>query len=303
MNSSTSPLQHRYQRDPSSRSESPLDHYSNTRPRSPERPTRPAVPTQSVTGVVSTSNDLQNTRRLLGSPHDRLVRLFREPSPTSLLQPPLRPRGHNAGRLSPRLDTGERLHQSAVQTTPPDPSEDPGNSSDSDRHRPFLAERPMVPPLEEDDDELHSSTSQSSARGKRRATEQSKVEAVRLQDIWQQHVGDWDVDTRATLEHALRPSTVRSYDGILTRFKTFCFQHQYEFCPAKTSTIAHFLKTISEAAERPGPLLISACAAIASIHKGVNIIDPTKDQMLILLKRALVNSSTKRPKLSPYLPS
>jgi len=129
------------------------------------------------------------------------------------------------------------------------------------------------------------------------------VETASLQDLWKEHAIEWDVETRALLEHSLRPSTLKSYDGILSRFKRFCTQHQYNYFPTSTAAVAHFLRDIVKDTERPGPTLITASAAIAGMYKGSTHADPPKNQLLSMLRQALVNTGTKRPrKNTPVFP-
>jgi len=124
-----------------------------------------------------------------------------------------------------------------------------------------------------------------------------------LQDIWEEHAIEWDLETRALLEHSLRPSTLRSYDSILSRFRRFCTQHEYTYFPTSTAAIAHFLRDIAKDLERPGPTLITASAATAGMYKGSPHQDPTKSDLLTMLKQALVNTGTKRPrKNTPVFP-
>jgi len=117
-----------------------------------------------------------------------------------------------------------------------------------------------------------------------------------LQDIWEEHAIEWDLETRALLEHSLRPSTLKSYDSILARFKRFCTANHYNYFPTSTPAVAHFFREISKDVERPGPTLITASAAIAGMYKGAAHDDPTKSQLLTMLKQALVNTGTKRPR-------
>jgi len=107
-----------------------------------------------------------------------------------------------------------------------------------------------------------------------------------LQDIWEEHAIEWDLETRALLEHSLRPSTLRSYDSILSRFRRFCTQYEYSFFPTSTAAVAHFFRDIAKDSERPGPTLITASAAIAGMYKGSPHQDPTKSDLLTMLKQA-----------------
>ena len=124
-----------------------------------------------------------------------------------------------------------------------------------------------------------------------------------MEDLWREHAYDWDLETRTLLEHALRPSTLKSYDSVLVRFKSFCEKCNYPYFPTTTAAVAHFLNYISQHVERPGPILISASAAIAGMYKGSNHADPTKNQLLAMLKQAIINTGTKRPrKNTPTFP-
>jgi integrase len=105
------------------------------------------------------------------------------------------------------------------------------------------------------------------------------------------------------LEHSLRPSTLKAYDGILTRFRRFCEQQGYSYFPTTTTAVAHFLRDISSTVERPGSTLITASAAIAAMYRGSEHCDPTKSQLLTMLKQAITNTGTKRPRVStPVFP-
>jgi len=46
-------------------------------------------------------------------------------------------------------------------------------------------------------------------------TEEQQVETRSLQDLWEEHANDWDLETRALLADALRPSTLQNYDSVL----------------------------------------------------------------------------------------
>jgi integrase len=122
-----------------------------------------------------------------------------------------------------------------------------------------------------------------------------------LEDLWKAHAWEWDFETRQELEEALRPSTRANYNGLLTRFQSFCSQHGYSSFPAEVASIAHFFNVITKDIERPGPTLLLASAAISSTYKGAPFPDPTKDELLKLLKQALVNTRTKRPRTSPQV--
>ena len=122
------------------------------------------------------------------------------------------------------------------------------------------------------------------------------MEHLSLQDIWEENAIEWDLETRTLLEHSLRPSTLKSYGGLLTKFQTFCVSHDYDYFPTSTATVAHFFRELSQGVERPGPTLITASAAIAGMYKGSRHKDPTKNELLTMLKQALVNTGTKRPR-------
>ena len=129
------------------------------------------------------------------------------------------------------------------------------------------------------------------------------METCSLQDLWEEHAFDWDLETRAMLEHSLRPSTMRAYDGILTRFSRFCEQQGYSYFPTTTTAVAHFFRDITSSVERPGSTLITASAAIAAMYKGSEHSDPTKSQLLTMLKQAIISTGTKRPRFStPVFP-
>ena len=101
----------------------------------------------------------------------------------------------------------------------------------------------------------------------------------------------------------MRLSTLNSYDGVLKRFHRFCINNNYNYFPTTTAAVAHYFREISEKSERPGPSLITASAAIAGMYKGSQHADPTKNQLLTMLKQAIVNTGTKRPRTNtPVFP-
>jgi len=137
----------------------------------------------------------------------------------------------------------------------------------------------------------------------KRGTTQKQLDHGSLQDLWQEHANDWDVETRSFLADSLRPTTLQGYNGILTRFERFCSKNHYTYFPTTTAAVAHFFREISSKVERPGPTLITASAAIAGMYKGSMHHDPTKSQLLTMLKQAIVNTGTKRPrKNTPVFP-
>jgi len=74
-----------------------------------------------------------------------------------------------------------------------------------------------------------------------------------------------------------------------------CFQDSNAFA------IRRIFRSLAEESERPGPILLIASAAIANMYKGR--ADPTKDEMLKLLKQALIRINTKKPRLvTPVFP-
>jgi integrase len=122
------------------------------------------------------------------------------------------------------------------------------------------------------------------------------METWSLQDLWKRQAQDWDIDTRAYLETALSENTLKAYGGMISRFKIFCQKHGYPTFPTSTPAIAHFFKEIAENTDRPGPNLLIASAAITAMYKGSNFKDPTQDELLPLLKKALIKANTKRPR-------
>ena len=96
---------------------------------------------------------------------------------------------------------------------------------------------------------------------------------------------------------------MNSYDGVLKRFDRFCTDNDYQYFPTTTAAVAHFFRDISSKSIRPGPSLITASAAIAGMYKGSAHSDPTKSQLLTMLKQAIVNTGTKQPrKNTPTFP-
>jgi len=85
---------------------------------------------------------------------------------------------------------------------------------------------------------------------------------VHVADCWKESAYDWDIETREMLAEALRPSTIQSYNGVLKRFESFCSTNEYPYFPTTTAAVAHFMRTISESSERPGPKLITTIADI-----------------------------------------
>ena len=72
-------------------------------------------------------------------------------------------------------------------------------------------------------------------------TEEQQVETRSLQDLWEEHANDWDLETRALLAHALRPSTLQN-DSVLKRFHTFCGLHDYDFFPYNNCSRGSFFQ-------------------------------------------------------------
>jgi len=159
----------------------------------------------------------------LGPPHSGPVRLQQQPPFTSLQHQILRPPSGGHGRDGSELVTREQLHQRPVQVTAADHQEDPTGEVPDHAHRPVVALSTVVSPSSSAGIRLllrqptvdHPTV----ANGKRRTTEESPVETTSLEDLWREHAYDWDLETRTLLEHALRPSTLKSYDSVLENFR------------------------------------------------------------------------------------
>ena len=171
----------------------------------------------------------------LGPPHSGPVRLQQQPPFPSLQHQILRPPSGGHGRDGSELVTREQLHQRPVQVTAADHQEDPTGEVPDHAHRPVVALSTVVSPSSSAGIRLllrqptvdHPSV----ANGKRRTPEESPVETTSLEDLWREHAYDWDLETRTLLEHALRPSTLKSYDSVLVRFKSFCEKCNYPYFP------------------------------------------------------------------------
>ena len=240
----------------------------------------------------------------LWGPHSGPLRHQQQLPAPEIQQQILRPSRGGHGRHASELEGREQLHL-PLENAEPDRQQDQTGELRRDPHRPIVAlssvvshtaalklrfvlhQQPEHPP--------------STLLGKRRAAEKQQVETSSLQDIWQEHANDWDIETRALLADSLRPSTLHSYDGVLKRFDRFCTDNYFYF-PTTTAAVAHFLRDISSKSTRPGPSLITASAAIAGMYKGSLLNDPNKSQLLSILKQAIVNTGTKQPRKNTDLP-
>ena len=272
-------------------------------PRGPQHPRGRTISPQPRDRVEPTAGDLSATREPLGFTHSGPLRHQQLPRYNSRFYDP---QAESHGRHDSELEGREQLHMPPLENAEPDRQQDQTGELRCDPHRPIVAlssvvshtaalklrfvlhQQPEHPP--------------STLLGKRRAAEKQQVETSSLQDIWQEHANDWDIETRALLADSLRPSTLHSYDGVLKRFDRFCTDN-YSYFPKTTAAVAHFLRDISSKSTRPGPSLITASAAIAGMYKGSLLNDPTKSQLLSMLKQAIVNTGTKQPrKNTPTFP-
>ena len=260
---------------------------------------RRAEPTQPDHRMGSSPGSISAPGGPVGTTYDRQICHQPQPLSTQIQLQVLPSSGGGHGCNDPGLVSGEQLHQSTVQDATPDHQEGASRGMSGHDHRSIMAISTVVPNASTSGIRLRLHLPQvdhpSNTTRKRRTTEK-QMEHLSLQDIWEEHAIEWDLETRTLLEHSLRPSTLKSYDGVLTKFRTFCTTNSYDYFPTSTATVAHFFRELAQGTERPGPILISASAAIAGMYKGSPHEDPTKSELLTMLKQALVNTGTKRPR-------
>ena len=130
-----------------------------------------------------------------------------------------------------------------------------------------------------------------------RATTKSEVETFCLENIWLERLMGMNWSSRAVERflYCLAPSTVRSYDKIISKFAIFCDSASITFSPVHSSRIVNFLCEISQSLDRPLSSLQTVWAALRHIYKGFgkeNIGDLLEIHSLV---KGLVESGTHAP--------
>ena len=137
------------------------------------------------------------------------------------------------------------------------------------------------------------------------ATEEPKVEDIRLESIWGRHLKDLGWSHRARKQFLLKwsPSTLATYNRVLEDLCEFCMARRVVFPPRVSSLIADFLCNVADSSTRPRGVLSTASAALSCMYDGLAIENPMRESAVRGLIMALVKSGTSAPrKVTPIMP-
>ena len=108
---------------------------------------------------------------------------------------------------------------------------------------------------------------------------------------------NWSVRAVELLLYCLAPSTVRSYDKIISKLEIFFDYASITFPPVHSSTIANFLCETSQSSDRPLSSLQTASVALGHtcMFKGFGMENIPELPEIHLLNKGLVKSGTRAP--------
>lgn len=108
----------------------------------------------------------------------------------------------------------------------------------------------------------------------------------------------WSDRAAAQLAFSLAPSTLHSYNRVLTKLRDFCAEQGQDYPPLRTATVADFLCSLADASNRPRSVLHTAQAALGHMYVGLRLPNVLRVPTLLRLVEALVKSGTALP-MSP----
>lgn len=132
-----------------------------------------------------------------------------------------------------------------------------------------------------------------------RTIEESQVDVVRLEDIWERKLlaEGWPRACVEKYPNFLASSTLGQYNACLKKFHTFCIINDYAFPPKidyVLAVIVNFLNHEAEKSERPESLLKSLSSALKHWLKAHDL--QVHHELLDNFMKALIRINTIRPK-------
>ena len=266
---------------------------------------RHAQPSNHSVRVDVSTRNIPGPRSNVRTIHGRQI-CFVSHSTTPTLQLEVsRPSGHGRRRLGPaRLGQREQLHQSTLPANTTDPRKGSTRGSNGDPDCSMVAQPTMVQDTVGHDHSYAISNPQKDeiifqVGPMHRAPQESKVEALCIQSIWQDRLQEqgWSEDASHRITFSLADSTVTLYNRQARKLQTYCESSGAEFPPQDISLIADFLCNIARTSDRPKSILTSTTAALTCLYNAMDIHNPIHSSDISKLITALIKSQTLAPRI------
>ena len=123
------------------------------------------------------------------------------------------------------------------------------------------------------------------------------VEDICLESVWREKLlkRNWSYAISGRIEFAWASSTLKTYNGMLSKMNSFAITNGLSFPPQCTADLALLLDFIAERSSRPRSVLNTAQAALGHLYKALDMTNLCDSQDIRLLISALVKSGTTDP--------
>ena len=128
-------------------------------------------------------------------------------------------------------------------------------------------------------------------------SEEQKMESGGMANFWEKTVSSkcgWSSRPAKQLIFSLAPSTIRTYDAAMLRFKQFCDVNNVVFSNVESADVANFLCEVADESNKPRSTLKVTYSALQSYYNMCDGVSPM-NFMINKLITALIKSSTTQP--------
>ena len=255
--------------------------------------------------LPTSSSDIQVFGPKVGPTYNGQMCILSECTSSQVQQSLSRPIVSRGGLpCTTRLESREQLRVPTIPHNTSHTSDTTISKGLSHPHRPMVARSNMVPEAcQNDSSATHQNSKQmENIHSIREATgtfEKQEMENLRVEDLWRQQLIDigWSERAATQIRFCKATSTLRQYNSIVTKFKTFCAEKHVKFVPdvVNTSVFADFLCYMADRSTRPLSVLKCVSAALTFLYECLNLPSPMNSPELRYLVVALVKSGTTEP--------
>lgn len=273
-----------------------------------KQPSRSPIAQQLLVGLDVKPLPISVHRHALWSTHDRPLCVNANGTVRTLQQSLLRSVHNRCGRsFTERLEYAQQFCEPAVSVHQQNPHVSGRGASHSYSNSPMVASAEVVQETVQNGNLSSNSVKEypsllrttGTVHSPARTAPKSKVENIRLADLWKKKLLKRGWTLRASEQFVLcwAASTLQQYDRVIQNYLLFCGERSIHYPDLNTqeSVCVEFLCSLADKSDRPQSVLKTALAALGMWFRVHDIESPLASKEASYLFTALVKSSTKRP--------
>ena len=244
----------------------------------------------------------------MGSPHSGRVHCNTQYPTGSFQQLVLGSRDSRSGCVSTRLEKSQQLRKSTLLSDSTYSPIDRKTGSGSDNHSSLVACTTVVSKVMQNDDfqSLPSAKQPKNVHEdelKTRTLEELGVAGVCLENLWEEKLRKqgWSDKSKCRFIAIWAPSTLSTYNRVLSKFEQFCDQHGMKFPNVKENELVDYLCYLAANSDRPKSTL-NTTAAITCFCEATgmpNLISQDLSKLIVGLIKSSTSQPMRRSKVMP----